>query len=106
MELTSVGVDSPAEVARSAGVAISDVESLGRGGGSGEVVVGIMARAMAAEFVAAALIILSTATRMTPSAVAPVGPGDSDRDSFGISEIMNCFHGMLVDCCFFFYKSR
>ena len=106
MELTSVGVDSPAGVARSAGVAISDVESLGRGGGSGEVVVGIMARAMAAEFVAAALIILSTATCMTPSAVAPVGPGDSDRDSFGISDIMDCLHSVLVDCCFFFYKSR
>ena len=75
--LTSAGVDS-AGVVRSNVVASlsSGAGSFGKDVGPVEVVVDSRAKALAAEFVAAASTMLSTAMCMTPSAVAPVVGGD------------------------------
>ena len=68
------------------------MQEVGRDGDSVDVVVGIMAMVTAADFIAAASIMLSTATCiMSPSAVAPVaGGGDLERVvRFGMGLIMN-----------------
>ena len=101
MEVASVGVDS-AVVDRSAGMETSDTGCFCMGGGSVGVVVGIPARAMAAEFSAAASIMFSTATCVTPSTIALVATGDSERMGFGMVQIVNYFRRQLVDCCFCF----